>query len=197
MIRTAVVLAALATTLFALNAAASRAALLPTVVGTVDLPAVLEKLDEMAAEVERSRKAGEAFQVELAKRNSELEALEADLDDFVPGTDQYQEAEKAMTRASIDLRAFMGLADLKEARTKRRSILRIYRHIKESLSGLADQEGFDLVLMDDSAVPIPEESPDVLNDISGRRVLYARPTIDVTSQLIEYMNAQWQAAKGS
>jgi Skp family chaperone for outer membrane proteins len=50
--------------------------------------------------------------------------------------------------------------------------------------------------MDDSAIPISEESSDVLGDISARRVLYASPTLDVTDSIILHLNSQWQAAHG-
>ncbi|MBT5584179.1 MAG: hypothetical protein HOJ54_09265 [Phycisphaerae bacterium] len=51
--------------------------------------------------------------------------------------------------------------------------------------------------MNDSAIPIPEDSRDVLGDISARRVLFASNTIDVTQPLIDFMNTQWRAAHGN
>ena len=45
--------------------------------------------------------------------------------------------------------------------------------------------------------PIPEDSRDVLGDISARRVLYASSTLDITQMLIDYMNTQWRAAHGN
>ena len=196
LIRIIMLTAVVASTVVAWDAVAGRASVPPTVMGTIDLPRVLEALDEWKAEVTRSTAAGESFQAELIKRRDNLDALAADLDDFVVGTKQYEGAEHAIKKASIDLRAFMSLADLREARTKQRAILRIYNHIREGTSAVSQQEGYGIVLMDDSAIPISEESSDVLGDISARRVLYASPTLDVTDAIILHLNAQWQAAHG-
>jgi Skp family chaperone for outer membrane proteins len=196
LIRIIMLTAVVASTVVAWDAVAGRASVPPTVMGTIDLPRVLEALDEWKAEVARSTAAGESFQAELIKRRDNLDALAADLDDFVVGTKQYEGAEHAIKKASIDLRAFMSLADLREARTKQRAILRIYNHIREGTSAVSQQEGYGIVLMDDSAIPISEESSDVLGDISARRVLYASPTLDVTDAIILHLNTQWQAAHG-
>jgi Skp family chaperone for outer membrane proteins len=196
LIRIIMLTAVVASTVVAWDAVAGRASVPPTVMGTIDLPRVLEALDEWKAEVARSTAAGESFQAELIKRRDNLDALAADLDDFVVGTKQYEGAEHAIKKASIDLRAFMSLADLREARTKQRAILRIYNHIREGTSAVSQQEGYGIVLMDDSAIPISEESSDVLGDISARRVLYASPTLDVTDAIILHLNSQWQAAHG-
>ncbi len=196
LIRLVVLVALCVTPLMAWQAAANRAAVTPTVVGTIDLPRVLESLDEWAAEMQRAQAAGEAFQAELAQKRDDLDGLAADMEDFVLGTDQYAAAEHALKKASIDLRAFMSYADMREARTKQRAILRIYNHVRSATQELSDRDGYGIVLMDDSAIPIAEDSSDILGDISSRRVLYAAATLDITEPLIAFMNAQWQAARG-
>jgi len=115
----------------------------------------------------------------------------------VVGTPKHTEAQRLVKKASIDLRAFMGLADMQETRTKQRAMLRIYNHIRDASAELADRDGYGLVIMDDSAIPIPADSRDVLGDISARRVLYASSTLDITQMLIDYMNTQWRAAHGN
>jgi Skp family chaperone for outer membrane proteins len=193
----AVVLAVVASSLVGWEALAGRLAPSPTVVSTVDLPRVLDSLAEWQAEVDRSQAAAEQFQQDLRQRSEELEALDADLEDFVVGTPKHAEAQRLVKKASIDLRAFMGLADMQETRTKQRAMLRIYNHIRDASAELADRDGYGLVIMDDSAIPIPEDSRDVLGDISARRVLYASSTLDITQMLIDYMNTQWRAAHGN
>ena len=193
----AVVLAVVASSLVGWEALAGRLAPSPTVVSTVDLPRVLDSLAEWQAEVDRSQAAAEQFQQDLRQRSEELEALDADLEVFVVGTPKHTEAQRLVKKASIDLRAFMGLADMQETRTKQRAMLRIYNHIRDASAELADRDGYGLVIMDDSAIPIPEDSRDVLGDISARRVLYASSTLDITQMLIDYMNTQWRAAHGN
>ncbi len=190
-------IAIVAASLVGWEALAGRLAPSPTVVGTVDLPQVLDALAEWQAEVDRSQAAAEKFQQGLRQQSENLEALNADLEDYVVGTPKHTEAERLAKKASIDLRAFMGLADMQESRTKQRAMLRIYNHVRDASAKLAERDGYGLVIMDDSAIPIPENSRDVLGDISARRVLFASTTLDVTQLLIDYMNAQWRAAHGN
>ena len=197
MIRIVGLVAVSAVVAVAWNADASKATATPTAIATVDLPRVLEALDESAAEIARSQAAGEEFQKELLARKDILDGLAADLEDFVPGTPKYAEAERKLKKASIDVRAFMGLTDLREARTTQRAMLRIYNHIRESAAAIAEQEGYGMVLLDDSAIVIPENSSDELSEISSRRVLFASATLDISDQLIEYMNTQWQSVHGN
>jgi Skp family chaperone for outer membrane proteins len=191
------VVAVVAASLVGWEALAGRLAPSPTVVGTVDLPQVLDAIAEWQAEVDRSQAAAEKFQQDLRARSEEIEALNADLEDYVLGTPKHAEAERRVKKAAIDLRAFMGLAELQETRTKQRAMLRIYNHVRNASAELADRDGYGLIIMDDSAIPIPENSRDVLGDISARRVLYASATLDVTQGLIDYMNSQWRAAHGN
>ena len=58
---------------------------------------------------------------------------------------------------------------------------------------MANEQGLDLILVDDSVVPIPEDSKDILSQISSRRVLFAREQLDVTESLISKMNAEFRA----
>jgi len=178
------------------EATAARQQTAPTVVGTVDLPRVLNALDEWKAELDRSEASAKDFQAEYQRRRGEIASLEADRDDFVPGTDQYADAEHRLNKAIIDNEGYLGLSQRREARTKQRAVLRIYNHIRRATGAIAEQNGYGLVILDDSAIEIAEETGDVLGDISARRVLYASPTIDVPDQIIEFMNNQWKAAHG-
>ncbi len=58
---------------------------------------------------------------------------------------------------------------------------------------MADERGLDLILVDDSVVPIPPDSQDILSQISSRRVLFARDQMDITNALIAEMNAAYRA----
>lgn len=179
------------------EAAAGRLIASPTVVGTVDVPRVLDALDELKAEVARSKAAAEDFQQAQAKRMQELEALNADLEDYVVGTPKHDEAQRLAKKAVIDLRAAASLAQMREQRTEQRAMLRVYNHIREASEAVSKRDGYGLIIMDDSAIPIPDDSRDVLGDISARRVLYASNTLDVTQLLIDYLNEQWQAVHGN
>jgi hypothetical protein len=58
---------------------------------------------------------------------------------------------------------------------------------------MATSNGYDLVLVNDSLAEIPPGTEEELNrQISARRILFANPRIDLTDELIAYMNAAAQ-----
>ena len=68
----------------------------------------------------------------------------------------------------------------------------MYDHIRAASAKLAKKNGWDVVFVNDAAVPLPDgDNPNIMGEISSRRVLYANVEFDVTDQLIEYMNAQY------
>ena len=189
------VLVLIAGAMIAVASATGRFAPPATAVGTVDLPRVIDALDEWKAELARVEAAGKAFEAEVSRRTEDAELLRADLEDFVPGTDKHEAAQKELKRATISLQAYMMNADRRETAAKTRAVLRIYEHIRASVGELAARDGYGLILVDDAAMEINEQSGDVLAAISSRRVLYSQPTLDVSDALVAYMNQQWQEAQ--
>lgn len=187
-------IALIAGMVLAFQTATGRFAPPATALGTIDLPRVIDALDEWKAEVARATASSEQFATDIETRTKEAEVLRADLEDFVPGTDKFEDAQRSLKRATINLKAFMLNAERRELATKTRSVLRIYDHIRTSAGQLADRDGYGLILVDDSAIAINEQSADVLGEISSRRVLYAQPTLDVSDVLVAFMNEQWKAA---
>jgi hypothetical protein len=65
-------------------------------------------------------------------------------------------------------------------------------NIRESAAKLAEQNGWDYVVVNDAAITLPEgDNVDIGLEISSRRILYANDALDVTDQLISYMNGNF------
>lgn len=71
----------------------------------------------------------------------------------------------------------------------------IYRNLLRETERVADAEGIDIVLVDDSVGELRTENnaqvslqAQVLQQVSNRRVLFAKETIDITDQVIIRMN---------
>ncbi len=76
----------------------------------------------------------------------------------------------------------------------------LYLKISEAIGELASAQGYDLVILDDSAQE-PEFDRDsripgqlqILQQIASRKVLYRNPAIDITNDLITRMNNEFRA----
>jgi len=164
----------------------------PTVVGTVDLEATFNGLEEWSqVQVSLSQRADQ-MQDEITRRQDELESLEADLEDYPQGSAKFKEAMKRYQMAAIELQGYVQFQQRKHQRFNDETIFDLYDKIKLAARALADEHGYDIILVNDSVVEIPENSENILAQISSRRVLFARQQMDVTDQLIESMNSTYQ-----
>ena len=81
---------------------------------------------------------------------------------------------------------------LMKARYESRGMRKVYNHIKEAITTLSQQNGWDYVFVNETTVAIPEgDMVDMSAVIGSRRMLYANPEMDVTDTLIEFMNASF------
>jgi Skp family chaperone for outer membrane proteins len=74
----------------------------------------------------------------------------------------------------------------------------LYVKISEATKQLAKQNGYQLVLSSDQNVPVGSGDPDaVLRAIALRRVMYADPALDITADVVAYLNNQYAAGPTS
>lgn len=177
------------------GANSSRPPAQPTAVVTVDIVEIIDRLDErkvLETKLEANKNKRQAQITEVTDR---LRTLQADIETLKRGTDEYKEkVRQAMeTQAVAKARA--------EALNKILSIDRgtvtreMYNKVIDAISRIADREGYDIVLFDDSLFSVPEEVQfsDVYRSIVTKSVIYRHSTSDITDQVIILMNNEFTA----
>ncbi|MBU6364458.1 MAG: hypothetical protein KGQ95_09605, partial [Acidobacteria bacterium] len=72
-----------------------------------------------------------------------------------------------------------------------------YNAIKGALPELCKAQGIDIVFMDDATPPFDRADPrPITQQISGRRMLWFNPQLDITDAVIKSMNESFAAGKG-
>jgi len=163
----------------------------PTVVATVDLERVFNTVDRHA----RNEADLRALVDRMKARERELEAnvkdLEAELDSFQPGTQSAIEAQNKVQAAVGEFRAYVQYARLKLEAEEARLMRETYLAIRESAKRYAREKGIDVVLLDDSIPQFQAGSSDrTVQQISNRRILFANQELDISEDLIRFMNAE-------
>ena len=171
----------------------------PAVVGCVDLERVFAGLDQ--------HKAGEAKLTELmkaqaAKRDAlaaEIQSLQAELENFKPDSPNFNETGRKLTDAAGRLKVFEEFLKRKMEFEQAQLVRSTYNAIKASLGDICKAQGVDLVFMDDATPPFDKADPrPITQQISGRRMLWFNPQLDMTDVVIKRMNESFAAAgKGS
>jgi len=164
-----------------------------TAVATVDIVKVIDNMKERVvreAELEENKNARQAQLQEVATK---IDLLKADLEAGTRGTDEYKDK----------IRQAMEIQAVYEARGKalnqilsidRGNITReMYEKIIDAVSRIAEREGYDSVIFDDSLFPINEDIPyqDVFRSIISRSVIYRSDSVDITDQVVTLMNNEF------
>ncbi len=161
----------------------------PAIIASVDLEKVFNDIGLRAeAEIELDQ-LKQRFQEEADALRKEAKRLEQDLDLLVPGTPQYQKAEKEYKQVALDFRALVEFNKAKLGARRAEARKGIFDQIVRAAGSFAGAHGIDYILADDSRVNLQEGSElQIVQQISLRRVVYADPAFDITDELIGWIN---------
>lgn len=177
------------------GATAQRPPAQPVAVATVDIVEIINGLEEREVLENDLTRRLETRQAQVDEVVEELKVLDADIKELVPGTD----AQRDKIREAMEKRAVV------EARRKALSqivsidmgtvMAGLYGKVENAIERIAEREGLDIVLMDDSRFPLPENAPDseVYRAIITKGVFYRHDSIDITNQVITLMNNEFSA----
>jgi len=169
----------------------------PAVVACVELVRVFESLDQYKAGKNRIM---EMMKEELAKSSviqQEAQALQAELDNYKPDTPGFHETGRKITEKMSSLMVREQFLKAKEANEFEMLVRDTYLAVKASLGGFCKTNGIDIVLVDDASAPFSsEDRRPIFEQISGRRIVWFDPALDVTDDLIKSMNQAYAAGGG-
>jgi Skp family chaperone for outer membrane proteins len=162
----------------------------PSSVATVNLEQIFQGLDlRLKADEQLVKVAGE-LDARAAELRGMIDDKKADLDIFPKGSTKHQQTLSEVARLSYQLQAHLDFAIQKLDFEKSITLRRIYGDIKAAVSQLAQTNGYDIVVVDDSVVSLPTDAneTETMRQISARRLLFTNNGIDITKDVIAYMN---------
>ena len=169
----------------------------PTRVGTINLDKVYASIDRYAALQASFKTAAEELDGRVKAAEARVKELEAELDSFQPGSDAQAAAIQKLQAAVAEYRAIEQFASAKREVELARAFRETYVAIKDASRRLAERDGYDYVMLDDSVVELdPTNAARTVQQIAARKFIYASPKSDVTEALIALMNEDWKASKG-
>lgn len=169
----------------------------PTAVAVVNIEDVVASLTEkqqLDAEMKTKR---DSLAAEQQTRQKQIEKLEFDLNALRVGTPAYEAKQEQLQRAVLELQVWIRFEQQKVGRELGLQTERLYKKILTACQNVGKDNGYDLVLFEESEVDINNtENPQQLQMlIQLRKVLYANPQIDLTDQIIQRMNNEYENAR--
>jgi|Laugresu1bdmlbdd_1035124.scaffolds.fasta_scaffold02390_3 Skp family chaperone for outer membrane proteins len=185
---------AVAAFLGAFVATASRApapAVEPARVATVDLEKVFNSLKRYEGAQARIKALATELEGQAKTAETKVRGLQSDLDSFREGSKEQADAIASLQTAVGELRAVQQFIGAKIELERARAMRDTYLAVKDAVRRLAERDGYDYILLDDSVVQMDQaDAAKTMAQISARRFLYANGKRDVTEQLIGMMNGE-------
>lgn len=182
---------------YALARPTAAAAPPPTAVGLVNLERLTQNLDELKDRNKKLEVLRQPYAKQIEDMETQIKALTAELKDTIPANDRMLRLDKEANLAELKrihevrVQAFKQRLEMQFGE----AIRQIYAKVSAAIKEFAEREGYDLVLLDDREILIPENAQ--INQVNQilveKRVLYAKGEMDITDRLITLMNSQWAA----
>lgn len=177
------------------RAVSSRPPAQPTATAVVDIVDIINGLNEREVLEGQLNARMESRQSQLNEIVEELKVLEADIQMLTRGTDEHREKlreyleKQAVAKARREALSQIVSIDMGNV------MAGLFTKVEDAIARISEREGYDIVLLDDSQFPLPENAPDpdVYRAIITKSVIYRHDSIDITQQVITLMNNEYSA----
>lgn len=167
----------------------------PTAVATVDIPSIIDQLEERKVREKELEDRTKARQAQLDEAANQLRTIQADLETLSRNSDEYKDKFRQAMEIEAMVKARKTALDQILSMDRGNVTREMYNKVATAVSNIADREGYDIVLFDDSLFPVPEDAPftDVYRSIVSRSVIYHHESVDITDQVVTLMNNEFTA----
>jgi Skp family chaperone for outer membrane proteins len=176
---------------------------------TVNFPpmaaAVIAAIDMEAAfkNYEKTKACDETFKAEAMAKNAELQKMAAEgrkvgeeLEKLDPKSADHKKLESQYTELKAKFQATKEAAESEFAQREGEALSGIYKDIQDMAAAIAKKRGCNYVVRI-SRDPVQGPSPDVVAAMMSRSVVWADQTVDITNDVIRYLNARYRASGGT
>lgn len=168
----------------------------PTTIATIDLVKLMQQLAKAEVLNRQLKARNEQRQLSIDEMVGRLKLLKDEMD-ALPKTAEKEKRELFVKAFELEQTA-AGRRDALQRVVnieKGELIREIYQDIQTAASAFAAKNGYDLVIVDDRAMVLPDQATEEQMNmvIQNKRVMFAAETLDVTTALAREMNNQYQA----
>ena len=169
----------------------------PTVVVTFSIERVSADLTERADSEASLRNLFSKVETELKSRNESMTALQETLQSAADA--DKPEIVEQLNQLAIQAMSYKQFAERRVDSERSLMFRDLYMKIKSSVADIANENGYDLVLITDDDREIlvnPQTNTSqefqVREQIGQQRVVFASGQIDITEQIVTHMNLEWE-----
>lgn len=164
----------------------------PNTVAVVDVQQAFNDLDEKIAIEADQQQTLDEIQSKRKLRSDEIEQFQEDLKILSPGN-EYNKVEEKIFFKAAQLEAWLKLQQKKLLTTRAIRYQAVRKKMISTVETLAKNQNIDIVLNKESKIPLPSGQQGRTNEVNVITVLWAADPLDLTDQVVQRMNNDWQA----
>lgn len=164
-------------------------------IGIVDISKVFEKykkridLDQKLKELEKE------FQDEINKKRKEMIDLDEETQLLDLGSETRSKNEELLERKNVELEGYAKFAERQLLKKYKDFFENTYDEVVKKVEQIGKQENFDLIIKKEDPGSESNQISDLQFKIGIRTVLYHSKSVDITSKIIENLNAGYSTEK--
>lgn len=168
-----------------------------TCVATIDIDGVLRQLQERGDRENDLNNLDAELVKQLEAQVAKIKQLDNELAVLPKGTPEYAETRLRLQEAMV-IAEFQEKAGQGRLATRQKDIMVVlYNKIAAAAGRYAEREGIDVVITNDQSVELSTEQSmaQVQTIIGTRKLVYAKPELDITNDVVTLMNNEYRAAQ--
>ncbi|MCL4210652.1 MAG: OmpH family outer membrane protein [Phycisphaeraceae bacterium] len=161
---------------------------------SVNLTRLLNDLEETAAIRTRLNTLAADMRKEQESRQSEIQQMRDELDALPAGSDRTRGLQEQLLIKAADFKSWMEVKSNLRNLEESIEYMRMYDKVLKAVKELAEAQGYEYVLLDDTDIRIQPGTPDeVIPQMFTRRMLFASGKRDITGEVLVRMNNAFRA----
>ena len=129
---------------------------------------------------------------EDGRRKNALEALQAELEGFRPGSEQHTKTMEKMEQVIVEREVWMKVEQGALLRQNATLTKEMYEELRTALAELAQQRGIVQILQLESGELGGRNPQEMMAQMINKKVLYSSPTIDLTDTILQKLNEAYR-----
>jgi len=164
-------------------------------IGVVDISGVFEKYQKRE-DLDQELKDLEAqLQNEINKKRKDMINLDEETQLLDLGSESRRKNEELLERKNVELEGYAKFAERQLLRRYKEFFETVYDAVVKGVETIGKKEGFDLIIKKEEPELKSGQISDLQFKIGIRTVLYHSKSVDVTSKVIEALNAHYLKEK--
>lgn len=140
------------------------------------------------------------FKAQQEKKSAAIKDIREDLRNLKPDTPPYDARVKDLDNALADLETWGKVTQVEADRDQKKMMKKLFEKIEAAVAEVAKQQGYDLVLADQSGdFPLLEKNnlESIRGYINQQSLLYADKRLDITDAVLTQLDADYAKEKGA